>query len=174
MLLAMNDNLIKQNYLTLIFEFRGLKVMIDSDLSMIYGVTTKALKQQVKRNSNRFPPDFMFELDDDEKEQLVTNCDRLRKLKHSSVNPMVFTEHGVAMLSSVLHSEKAILINIEIMRAFSRYRAFLKENEELNRKIDRLDKKINHLFKFLLDKMDALHFKEKKRVPIGYKIRAKK
>ena len=146
----MEDNLVKKELINFIFEFRGLKVMIDADLSMIYGVTTKALKQQVKRNKDRFPADFMFELTDDEKKQLVTICDRLTKLRHSSVNPMAFTEHGVAMLSSVLHSEKAILINIEIMRAFSRYRALIKENEELTRRIDKLDRKINHLFKFFL------------------------
>ena len=118
----MNDTLIKGDVIRMIFEFRGYRVMIDSDLSAMYGVTTKALKQQVRRNQNRFPPDFLFELNDEERHQPVTNCDRLKNLKHSSVNPLAFTEHGVAMLSSVLRSEKAILVNIEIMRAFSKYR----------------------------------------------------
>jgi hypothetical protein len=100
-----------------------MKVMIDADLAILYGTATKVLKQQVKRNLSRFPADFMFELTLEETNELVTNCDRLRGLKHSSVNPLVFTEQGVAMLSSVLRSEKAIQINIEIMRAFARYRS---------------------------------------------------
>ena len=110
----MEKGVIERSYETLIFEFRGYKVMIDSDLASLYETETKALKQQVKRNINRFPSDFMFELTKDEKEQLVTSCDRLSALKHSSVNPMAFTEQGVAMLSSVLRSDKAISMNIEI------------------------------------------------------------
>jgi len=99
----------------------------------------------------------MFQLAKEEKEQLVTNCDRLSNLKHSSVNPMVFTEQGVAMLSSVLRSKKAIAINIEIMRAFAKYRAMLIENQDLKLELKALDDKINKVFKFLLDKIDALH-----------------
>ncbi len=103
----------------MIFQFRGFKVMIDADLSMLYNVPTKRLKEQVKRNIERFPEDLMFELTKNEKDELVTNCDRLATLKHSSINPLAFTEQGVAMLSSVLHSEKAIKMNVEIMRAFA-------------------------------------------------------
>lgn len=77
------NNLIKAEYETLIFQFRGLKVMVDADLALLYGVPTKALKQQVKRNTERFPKDFMFELTSIEKNELVTNCDRLASLKHS-------------------------------------------------------------------------------------------
>jgi hypothetical protein len=84
--------------------------MIDADLAVLYGVPTKALKQQVKRNIERFPEDFMFELTKIEKDELVTICGRLEILKHSSVNPLAFTEQGVSMLSSVLRSEKAIKI----------------------------------------------------------------
>jgi len=165
------NGLIKPEYETLIFQFRGFKVMIDADLAVLYGVPTKALKQQVKRNIERFPEDFMFELTKNEKDELVTNCDRLSILKHSSMNPLAFTEQGVAMLSSVLRSEKAIKINIEIMRAFARYRALLRENEELKREILKLDAKLNQAFRFLLDKLDALHQKATEpRKPIGYKI----
>ena len=164
------NSLIKPEYETLIFHFRGFKVMIDADLAILYGVSTKALKQQVKRNIERFPEDFMFELTKNEKDELVTNCDRLALLKHSSVNPLAFTEQGVSMLSSVLRSEKAIQINIEIMRAFARYRALLRENKELKKEILRLDAKLNKAFKFLLDKLDALHQKtDPPRKPIGYK-----
>ena len=154
------NSLVKPEYETLIFQFRGYKVMIDADLALLYGVSTKALKQQVKRNIERFPKDFMFELSKNEKNELVTNCDRLALLKHSSVNPLAFTEQGVSMLSSVLRSEKAIQINIEIMRAFARYRALLRENEELKKEILKLDAKLNKAFKFLLDKLDALHQKK--------------
>jgi len=168
----MKSTLIKADYQSLIFEFRGYKVMVDTDLSALYETETKVLKQQVKRNIDRFPDDFMFQLTNEEKNQLVTNCDRLQNLKHSSVNPMVFTEQGVAMLSSVLRSKKAIAINVEIMRAFAKYRAMLIENKDLKSEISALDDKINKVFKFLLDKIDALHQKkieEKPRERIGYK-----
>jgi len=114
----------------------------------------------------------MFQLTKDEKEQLVTDCDRLENLKHSNVYPLVFTEQGVAMLSSVLRSKKAISINIGIMRAFASYRAMLIENKDLQSEIRALDDKINNVFKFLLDKIDALHQKKidkPKRKQIGYK-----
>jgi len=164
------ENLIKPEYETLIFQFRGLKVMIDADLAVLYDVPTKALKQQVKRNIGRFPDDFMFELTKNEKDELVTICDRLAILKHSSVNPLAFTEQGVSMLSSVLRSEKAIKINIEIMRAFARYRSLLKENEELKKEILKLDAKLNQAFRVLLDKIDALHHKANTPMkPVGFK-----
>jgi hypothetical protein len=92
------NRLIKPEYETLIFHYRGFKVMIDSDLAMLYDVPTKRLKEQVKRNVERFPEDFMFELTNIERDELVANCDRLSIIKHSSINPMVFTEQGVAML----------------------------------------------------------------------------
>lgn len=92
--------------------------MVDADLAALYDVPTKVLNQAVNRNAKRFPPDFMYRLNKEETAELVTNCDRLRRLKHSSAMPRVFTEQGVAMLSSVLRSERAIQVNIQIMRAF--------------------------------------------------------
>ena len=164
-------DLIKPEYETLIFHFRGFKVMIDNDLANLYGVSTKVLKQQVKRNIERFPNDFMFELTETERDELVANCDRLSIIKHSSINPRVFSEQGVSMLSSVLRSEKAIKINIEIMRAFARYRSLLKENESLKEEILKLDAKLNQAFKFLLERIDALHQKASMpRKAVGYKI----
>lgn len=164
------DKLLKPVYEQLIFQFRGMKVMVDADLAILYGTSTKVLKQQVKRNISRFPPDFMFELTSEETIELVTSCDRLQGLKHSSVNPLVFTEQGVAMLSSVLRSEKAIQINIEIMRAFARYRSILKENEELKIEIQKLDEKVNSIFQYLLSKIDAFHEKQNPpRKSIGFK-----
>ena len=168
----MEKTLVKADYQSLIFEFRAYKVMVDADLAALYETETKVLKQQVKRNIDRFPDDFMFQLTREEKEQLVTNCDRLSNLKHSSVNPLVFTEQGVAMLSSVLRSKKAISINIDIMRAFAKYRALLIKNQDIGSEIRILDDKINKVFRFLLDKIDALHqnqIEKKPRKRMGYK-----
>ena len=99
----------------LIFVIRNKQVMIDRDLAELYGVKTMVLNQAVKRNIERFPSDFMFKLSKDEANELITNCDRFRTLKHSPTTPYAFTEHGVAMLSSVLNSKKAIEINIQIV-----------------------------------------------------------
>ena len=106
------------NIQDMIFEIRGQRVMIDRDLAYLYRVPTKALNQAVKRNMRRFPEDFMFRLSDEETIELVTNCDRLQNLKHSSSNPCAFTQEGVSMLSGVLNSDIAIDTNIYIMRGF--------------------------------------------------------
>lgn len=141
--------------------------MVDSDLASLYETETKKLKQQVKRNSQRFPIDFAFELTPEETKQLVTNCDRLRNLKHSNVRPLVFTEQGVSMLSSVLRSSKAIKTNIEIMRAFVFYRQIITQNQDIYKKIEQLDNKINNVFEFLLDKIES---KRPETQPLGYRI----
>ncbi len=101
-----------------IYTIRGLQVMLDADLAELYHVNTKALNQAVKRNINRFPSSFCFQLTLAEKEELVTTCDRLTRLKHSSVCPNVFTESGVAMLSAILRSDVAVNTSIAIMNAF--------------------------------------------------------
>jgi hypothetical protein len=164
------QELIKSEYEVMIFTIRGKKVMVDYDLALLYEVPTKALKQQVRRNIFRFPEDFMFELSQIEKNELVTNCDRLSFLKHSSINPLVFTEQGVAMLSSVLHSEHAIRINIEIMRAFAKYRSFLRENETLKNELIGLDRKFTQAFNSLLKRLDELHQKKNlPRIRIGFR-----
>ena len=107
----------------MIFSFRGLQIMIDRDLAELYGVPAKRLNEQVKRNINRFPENFRFQLTDNERNELVANCDRFKTLKHSSVNPYVFTEQGIAMLSAVLHSQTAV--EIKIMEAFVDMRKFI-------------------------------------------------
>lgn len=145
--------------------------MIDTDLASLYETETKRLKEQVKRNRENFPNDFMFELTKAEKDQLVANCDRLMNLKHSSTNPLAFTEQGVAMLSSILRSTKAVKINIEIMRAFVYYRQILLQNQDLYKKINQLDQKINNVFQHLLNKIET---KKQETEPIGYKIKRKK
>lgn len=114
-----------------ILTVRNQQVMIDRDLAELYGVETKVLNQAVKRNINRFPKDFMFALEQKEKDELVTNCDRFDALKHSSTMPYAFTEQGVAMLSAVLKSKTAVQISIKIMNAFVAMRHFLQNNAEL-------------------------------------------
>lgn len=114
-----------------IILLRGKQIMVDRDLAELYGIETKVLNQAVKRNIERFPEDFMFTLDELEKTELVTNCDRFKVLKHSSTLPHAFTEQGVAMLSSVLKSQTAVEVNIQIMRAFVSMRHFLQNNAEI-------------------------------------------
>lgn len=116
--------------------------MLDKDLARLYGVPTKVLNQAVKRNIKRFPEDFMFRLTRIEKEEVVTICDHLTSLKFSSQLPYAFTEQGVAMLSSVLHSERAIQVNIAVMRAFVKLRQILSTHKELAYKLSELEKRI--------------------------------
>jgi len=127
---------------TKILFLRGEKVLLDRDLAELYGVETRVLNQAVKRNERRFPPDFMFRLTEEEKHELVTNCDRFKKLKHSTVLPHAFSEQGVAMLSSVLNSDRAIEVNIAIMRAFVQLRKLIASNEELARKLKELEERL--------------------------------
>ena len=128
-----------------IHEIRGQKVMLDFDLAEMYGVETKRLKEQVRRNSERFPSDFMFELSKKEWSELVANCDRLPdSLKHSSVPSFAFTEQGVAMLSGILRSPQAIEVNINIMRAFVRMRQYLLSNIP-KQELDELKKRVEYL-----------------------------
>lgn len=155
-----------------IFIIRGHKVMIDRDLSSLYGVTTKALNQAVKRNQKRFPDDFMFLLSDQEKEELVTNCDRFENLKHSTVNPLAFTEQGVAMLSSVLNSETAIFVNIQIMRTFTKLRKMFVGYKELKEKIENIESKYDGQFREVFDAINKLidpPTEEEKKLEIGFK-----
>lgn len=121
-----------------IFTFRGIQVMIDKDLADVYGVKTKALNQAVKRNIERFPERYRFQLSDKELDELVTKCDRLVTLKHSSSNPFVFTEQGVSMLASVLKSDTAVQTSIKIIDAFVAMRHFMLSNAKLFAEIDNL------------------------------------
>lgn len=142
---------------TKIFEIRGQKVMLDYDLAELYETETRALKQSVKRNMNRFPPDFMFQLTKTEWQELITNCDNLPKsIKYSPVTPLAFTEQGVAMLSGVLNSDKAIKMNIAIMRAFISLKQFALTNTELNNKLKELEGKYNKQFKDVYEAINYL------------------
>ena len=139
-----------------ILLIRGQKVMLDSDLARLYEVQTKVLNQAVRRNFDRFPDDFMFQLSqtefDDLKSQIVTS----RSWGGRRRPPMAFTEQGVAMLSSVLRSKRAIAVNVEIMRAFVRLRTLAWTVAELRRKIDGLERKYDAQFKGVFDAIRAL------------------
>ena len=123
-----------------ILLIRGEKVLIDSDLAEFYSVPTKRLNEQVKRNKDRFPEDFMFQLTLAEKKQVVANCDHLSKLKYSKSLPYAFTEHGSIMAASVLNSDKAIEVSIFIVRAFLKLRRIVSEYKELQLKIEQIEK----------------------------------
>jgi len=120
---------------------RGVKVMIDTDLADLYGVPTKRLNEQVKRNSRRFPEDFMFQLTEQEKQEVVANCDHLKRLRFSPNLPFVFTEHGAVMLASILNSDRAIIVNIQIVRVFTRMRQLLESHTKIQRMLEQIQKK---------------------------------
>lgn len=122
-----------------ILLIRSQKVMIDADLAELYGVPTKALNQAVKRNARRFPPDFMFQLTLDEKQQVVTDCDHLARLKFSKTLPFAFTEHGAIQAANVLNSEQAVDMGVYVVRAFVRLREVIVSNKELALRLDDLE-----------------------------------
>jgi len=128
---------------------RGQKVILDADLAKLYGVATKRLNQQVKRNSDRFPEDFMFRLTQQEKDEVVANCNHLSRLKFSPALPHAFTEHGAIMAASVLNTPRAIESSIFVVRAFVRLRQILATHKELARKLydleQRLEKHDDHI-----------------------------
>jgi hypothetical protein len=125
-----------------ILLIRGEKVIVDADLAEFYGVSTKRLNEQVKRNKDRFPEDFMFQLTPEEKAGVVANCDHLSKLKFSKALPYVFTEHGAIMAASVLNSPRAIEVSVFIVRAFVKLRRTIAEHKELARRIAQLERRL--------------------------------
>jgi len=164
-----------------IYYIRNQKVMIDRDLAELYGVETKQLKRQVARNITRFPSDFMFELTLKEFENLRSQFGTSRTT-HGGTRyfPMVFTEQGVAMLSSVLNSERAIKVNIQIIRIFTRIRQMLMDNTELRLEVEKIKKKLDNHDKnmeIVFQYLDELLEKKENPVPrkaIGYKIKGSK
>ena len=162
-----------------IFVIRGERVMLDRDLAALYGVSTKTLNQAVKRHMDRFPPDFMFQLTMEEaracwseksinrpRSQNVT----LKRGQNIKYRPYAFTEHGILMLSSVLNSERAIAVNIEIMRAFVRLRQMLSSNVDLALKLAELEKKYDRQFKIVFDAIrELMTGPTPKRKEIGFR-----
>jgi hypothetical protein len=154
-----------------IYEIRGCKVMLDSDLAELYEVETKVLNQGVKRNSTRFPEDFMFQLSDNEMQNLRSQFVTLENnnFSHFRYNPFVFTEQGVAMLSSVLRSEKAVQINIAIMRTFVAIRQYAFGYKDLKDKLDELEARYDNKFDDVYEVLDQLLSSKNERKEIGFK-----
>lgn len=162
-----------------IYVIRDMKVMLDRDLAELYGVETKVLKQAVKRNINRFPSDFMFEMSPKEfeewRKEFVISSEDKKGLRYA---PFCFTEQGVAMLSSVLNSDRAIMVNIQIIRVFTKMRKMLETHKEILQKLDQLqrkeieqDDKIMLVFEYLkqLEQVKQEELDQSKRKKIGYK-----
>ena len=161
-----------------IYVFRGQKVMLDRDLAKLYGVETKVFKQTVRRNLDRFPDDFMFQLSKGEltnwRSQFVTSNSDKMGLRYQ---PFVFTEQGIAMLSSVLNSKRAIAINVQIMRTFVNIRNMAVDNADIHKKIEFLEKNYDQQFKIVFDalrKLIADDTDSKDRPEIGFKLSSKR
>ena len=160
-----------------IFIIRGQKVMLDRDLAEMYGVEVKRLNEAVKRNAARFPEDFMFQLTQDENKSLRSQFATLEKGRHSKYQPYAFSEQGVAMLSSVLNSETAIQVNIQIIRLFTKMKQLILDNKDLWMKIEKIeqhllknDEEIKTVFAYL---KKLLIQENKPRNPIGFKVPGK-
>ncbi len=147
---------------SMIFTFRGKQVIVDRDLAELYQVQTKRINEQVKRNIDRFLAEFCFQLDNNEKNELVANCDRFKTLKHSTSNPYAFTEQGIAMLSAVLTSDVAVQVSIKIMNAFVEMRHFLVSNAAVFERLDRVelkqletDQKLEKVFNYIANSTEV-------------------
>jgi phage regulator Rha-like protein len=154
-----------------LFRFQFFKEL--ADLAILYGVSTKRLNEQVKRNRDRFPMDFMFQLTENEKAEVVANCNHLKRLKFSPNLPYAFTEHGAIMLAAVLNSPVAVQASIQVVRAFVKLRQMLATNKELAHKLDQLERKIEEhdeeikaIFNAIRQLMTPL---EKPKRKIGFK-----
>ena len=170
------QSLIPEERITsVILLLRGHKVMLDADLAVLYGVDTRELVQAVKRNSRRFPTDFMFQLTADEFARLRSQTVISKPGRGGRrTPPYAFTEQGVAMLSSVLHSERAIEVNVEIMRAFVRLRQMLGANAEFARKLDAIEKKYDAQFKVVFQAIrEMMDPPMRKKRPIGFRPETK-
>ena len=161
-----------------ILLIRGQRVILDSDLAKLYGVTTKRLNEQIKRNRKRFPDDFMFQLTAEEKTKVVANCDHLAKLKFSKTLPYAFTEHGTIMAATVLNTQRAIETSIFVVRAFIKLREMLATHKELARKLTALeqhlkghDQQIQAIFEAIRQLMTP---PEKPRKKIGFQLKERR
>lgn len=162
-----------------ILLIRGQKVILDRTLAKLYGVSTKVLNQAVKRNLERFPSDFMFQLTMDEARALqatrfsqIVTLKRSHQGRNTTYRPYAFTEHGILMLSSVLKSNRAVGVNIEIMRAFVRLRELLASNEELNMRLDSLERKYDGQFKVVFEAIRQLmRPASTQKTTIGFRIK---
>lgn len=160
-----------------ILIIRGQRVMLDADLAELYGVTTKRLNEQVKRNSDRFPEDFMFQLNQKEADFLRSQFATLKKGRgqHKKYLPYVFTEHGALMAANILNSPIAIQASVQVVRAFIRLRQILASHVTLARKLNELEKKYDVQFKVVFEAIRQLMIpSEPKQKPIGFQVKRKK
>jgi flagellar capping protein FliD len=158
------------NIASLIYFIRGEKVMLDTDLAKLYNVETRVLKQAVRRNLDRFPVDFMFELSNEEIERMVSQNVIPSKQIFGGARPFAFTEQEIAMLSSVLNSKIAIQVNIAILRTFVKLRQLLIDHKDLANKIDRLEQKYDQQFKVIFTAIQQMLKEDSKPRPkIGFK-----
>lgn len=163
-----------------ILLIRGQKVMLDADLAELYGVETRILNQAVRRNAERFPADFMFQLSQNEKQEVITNCDHLARLKFSPVLPNAFTEHGALMLGNVLRSARAVDVSLMVVRTFVELREMLASHKDLAVKLDQLERRISTHDQAIAGLIDAIRqltsVPAKPSRPIGFTadLKAKK
>jgi len=173
----MNDIVSVERIASKIYVIRQVKVMLDKDLADLYGVETRVLNQAVKRHKKRFPDDFMFQLSKDEYESLISQFVTSKKSGRGGVRkmPHVFTEQGIAMLSGVLNSDRAIAVNIQIMRTFTKLRQALLDNEDLRKELSELKQLTEDRFRVVFETLDqllAVEYKPKKK--IGFTVKEKK
>ncbi|MCF8295524.1 MAG: ORF6N domain-containing protein [Bacteroidales bacterium] len=161
-----------------IYFIRGHKIMLDSDLAELYEVETKRLKEQVRRNKERFPEDFMFELTSEEHQQLKVQLGQTGRGEHSKYPPFAFTEHGVLMLSSVLNSDRAIKVNIQVMRIYIRIREMMMLHKDILQRLENIERKLNGqdnqimvVFEYLkqFEQSKQQELEQKNRPKIGFK-----
>ena len=169
----MNDLIPIENITSLVYLIRGQRVMLDRDIAELYGVETKRLKEQVKRNIERFPEDFMVELSTSEYENLRSHF-ATSSWGGTRYVPMAFTEHGILMISSVLKNDKAVQVNIQIMRAFMKMRQMIFDNAELRKQIDELKADTDGKFRIVFETLDQLLIIENKpKKKIGFMAKEK-
>lgn len=165
----------KERIINKIYWIRGTRVMFDVDLAELYEVETKVLNQAVKRNPDRFPNDFVFQLSEKEADAMRSQFVTASEKRNVRYRPYVFTEQGVAMLSSVLRSKRAVAMNIHIVRVFTRMREMLLTHKELREKIERMEQKYDKNFRVVFDALkEMLAMKEEEpRREIGFRVREK-
>lgn len=162
------------NLASLIYFIRGEKIMLDTDLAKLYNVETRVLKQAVRRNPDRFPKDFMFELTDEEIDRMVSQGVIPSKQIFGGARPFAFTEQGIAMLSSVLNSRIAVQVNIAILRTFVKLRQLLIDHKDLAEKIERMEQKYDEQFRIIFTALQQMLQEENKPRPkIGFKQKEK-
>lgn len=139
-----------------ILVLRSKRVMLDADLAIVFGTTTKRINERVRRNLDRFPHDFLFQLTNEEKEWVVANCDHLSKLKYSPVNPYAFTEHGTIMVATLLNTPVAVEASVAVVRAFIKLREILMKDKDLSKRLNDLEAKYDSHFKIVFDAIRKL------------------